>query len=497
MNKQKISTLFIIFTVVLIATIQNYDLETTQAVTTPVKTGDSPSINNIAINVTKKISDIDRPTPVEFFETNINNSFSVTIVITNNAAFTIYNIGLMSNESDVSEMNPSYRDEWFTFSRSPNQNWSSIDPDNSESITYTLTPHHEERYLFVGSYVYFDWGNSTDDYSQSNNIEFYVYKDLDTVRVEKSFFVNETNGGLGIETTNARVKVDGNFTIIIKITNFYLSWINITTTDALPGSSEDFFVYNTTYMSSEAGHMKINDTHTFSYQVQALRNETFVIPSCTVNFIGINETLSDNTEISNASKILVYYPIYEGDDWNFKIPKISISKYFLYPSENGTLIKRTELNILNNTVDPITIEINITNHGLVAAFNLTLEEQVYSDWTFDTKGVEIWRINNLTEGESMIFNYTILPLINGDFFIEPTLVTYDYFDQKFLIPVQENILHSNLLEITIEPFILEEPKATQWWITIGVSIGIVLLAVIPTIITFVTYRKRRKTQKGM
>jgi len=60
----------------------------------------------------------------------------------------------------------------------------------------------------------------------------------------------------------------------------------------------------------------------------------------------------------------------------------------------------------------------------------------------------------------------------------------------------DKTIYSNTLEIEIE---LDEPiisKSIEWWITVGISFGILLLAVIPTIITFVIYRSRRKTQKG-
>ncbi|MCK5185268.1 MAG: hypothetical protein KAQ95_13240, partial [Candidatus Heimdallarchaeota archaeon] len=60
----------------------------------------------------------------------------------------------------------------------------------------------------------------------------------------------------------------------------------------------------------------------------------------------------------------------------------------------------------------------------------------------------------------------------------------------------EYYIYSNTLEITIK---IDEPiiqKSVEWLITIGISFGILLLMIIPTVITFVIYRNRRKTQKG-
>jgi len=145
----------------------------------------------------------------------------------------------------------------------------------------------------------------------------------------------------------------------------------------------------------------------------------------------------------------------------------------------------------------VTIIINITNAGVVPALNIRVSEPVYNDWVFETKGVpEVWFIGNLTKGQSKTLNYTIFPLINGIFKIEPTTVTYDYQNQETLLLEKNNKLYSNILEIEIEEFISDPDLRAEWWISIGISVGVIFLAVIPLIISIVLYRRRRPTQKG-
>ncbi|MCK5297838.1 MAG: hypothetical protein KAJ76_02950, partial [Candidatus Heimdallarchaeota archaeon] len=60
----------------------------------------------------------------------------------------------------------------------------------------------------------------------------------------------------------------------------------------------------------------------------------------------------------------------------------------------------------------------------------------------------------------------------------------------------EYFVYSNTLEITIRIYAPIISKNVEWWITVGISVGVLLLAIIPTIITFVIYSNRRKTQKG-
>ncbi|MHA1188469.1 MAG: hypothetical protein ACTSSK_16690, partial [Candidatus Heimdallarchaeota archaeon] len=95
-----------------------------------------------------------------------------------------------------------------------------------------------------------------------------------------------------------------------------------------------------------------------------------------------------------------------------------------------------------------------------------------------------------------VVNYTITPKILGKFNIERTQVLYDFQNQYDLLMEEGYTIYSNIIVLTIEDFIEIRDLTVQWWIVVGISFGIVLLAVIPTIVTFVTYGRRKKIQKG-
>ncbi len=155
------------------------------------------------------------------------------------------------------------------------------------------------------------------------------------------------------------------------------------------------------------------------------------------------------------------------------------------------------LEVFNTTEEPIRIMINVTNTGSVTAYNITIEETAFNDWVFETDFLEIWTIDELAQYDSKLLNYTVTPIILGSFKFDPTKVTFSYRNQLTLLYELDQVMFSGIIELTISFDVPEVDLSTQWWIAIGISIGVVLFTGIPLIITFVTYKGRRKTQKGM
>ncbi len=490
MKTQKISTMLILVSLVLVsAFFSGRTFNTEAAINNPIPVI-TVKAENPSVNVTKTIYNPYEGLDVVNYETWLGNiDFNVTIRVTNTAAEDIYNVSLYSYEENLTQIG--YNPDWLDISGNLTAEWAVIPSGEFRTINYTVSPLFEYTYTFTGSNVTYTWINGTTDYSLSNSITFIVYEQGESIRVEKFVSVG------GVLSKDGRTKINNNFSIVIQITNFWLSEINLTINDQAPGNETEFN-YTTSQLTNAHGFLDTNETYTYSYEVEPILLGEFVIPFCDVDYVTLDD-LTPRQKSSNTVKLLVYEPIYEGDDWSKKIPMLSVEKYFLvYDDTTGNWTRKTEIFFYNTTIEKLIININITNSGIVEAYNIEITEGLYREWAFITEGnPESWELFNLTQGQSKIFQYNITAKINGVFYIEPTKITYSFQNQENLLIEEGYVLYSNMLYITIEGYVPEPPKTTQWWITISISLGIVLLGVIPLIITFVYYSKRRRTQKGM
>jgi hypothetical protein len=419
----------------------------------------------------------------------VGETFSINIFVDNIGSVALTGVNVTAPESDLEAIG--YENEWFTFSGgSPNRELGDIGIGGDASYVYSVTPHRVGTYTFGGSNV--TYSNGTHDlYYITNSLTFKVYEEEPSVKLEKILFIEDE------ETTDGRVKRDREFYIRIRATNYFYEPVNVTINDAYPGDPSDF-TFNDTLLDLDhvLGEIASDASETFQYNLSALTNDTFVIPLCdgTYNFIG---NLTKELIFSNTVNLLVYDPIYEGNDWTKRVPMLSISKYFQVEDEEGNLINRTELHYTNASIEVVTIIVNITNAGIVDALNILIIEQVYNEWVFITDGVPfIGEPFNLTQSESRVFNYTITPIIVGEFKIEPTEVTYEYINQENLLLETDQKLFSNILEIVITYYTSPPDYTIEWWATIGISLGIVAFVAIPLVVTIVMYRNRRRLQKG-
>ncbi len=507
MNSKKLSAVFIILAMVFITSVQFISPTETKAAAIEDPITFTP--HSTAVEITKRIV-ASNGSLLEFYNTYTEETFSVIIEVTNTAGEILHNASLLSPEINVTDMreiiSESFYDvEWFTMLGNGSQFFGDINPGQSKSVSYTIGFEEdyydaiisEEFFTFSASNMTYEWGNGTDDVSYSNEIEFRVFEIAPTVRVQKYFVIDGATTFDGRQAFVLQEEVV-NVTVKIVIKNFIPYDINLTGIDA--DASPDFTYDDSSIFEFNTSLLQPNKEYTYSYQITPLDNGTYTLDSCEISVTYIaNGTVKEFT--SNSPTIKLYLPIYDGDDWTLKIPLISVQKFFVVLEEdiNGDLVERyyNKLEVFNTTDEPINILINVTNIGSVLAVNITIVETAFNVWVFETDFLEIWTITELAQGENAILNYTVTPIILGSFKFEPTKVTFSYINQLTLLSVVDQITYSGIIELTILFNVPEIDLSTQWWIAFGISAGVVLFTVIPLIVTFVTYKGRRKTQKGM
>lgn len=488
MNNRKLSIMFILSTIIIMTALYS----TKDLITNAALNNEEP--NNLVfyassdeIYATKLIShDLDSPASCN--NSYIGETFSINIYLENIGSVDLEEVNITSPESDLEAIG--YQEDWFTFTNDPNRWIGNITVGNDTTIVYSVTPHRVGTYSFGGSNI--TYSNGTHSlYYITNSITFTVFEEEPSIKLEKFLYIEDE------ETKDGRVKRDREFYIRIRATNYYYEDVNVTIFDNYPGDPLDF-VFNETLLDETQvlGIISSDASETYQYNLSASTNGTFIIPKCDGNFNFIGN-LTKTPISSNTVELFVYDPIYEGNDWTKKVPLLSVTKYFQIEDEEGNLINRTEIQFTNVTIEEVSIIINITNAGIIDALNILVKEQTYNEWVFITNGVpEIWGPFNLTRYESRILNYTILPIINGEFKIEPTEVTYEYINQENLLLETNNKLFSNIIEIVISPYVIPTDFTLKWWTAIGISIGVVAFVAIPLVITIVMYKNRRRFQKG-
>ncbi len=447
---------------------------------------------------------------LEFYNTYSEETFSVIVEVTNTASEVLHNASMTSPEINVTDMREIisqsvYEEEWFKILGNGSQFFGDINPGQSKSVSYTIgfeeeyydTVIQKEFFTFSATNMTFNWGNSTEDVSYSNEIDFRVFEVAPTVRVEKFFVVNGANTLDGRQAFILQEEVV-NVTVRIVIKNFIPYDINLTCNDTDP--SPNFTFDDSSILEFNTSLLLPNQEFSYSYEITPVENGTFTLDPCEISVTYLNNgTVKEFT--SNSPKIELYMPIYDGDDWTLKMPLISVEKYFVIFEENldGDLVEKyyKKLEVFNTTEEPIKIMINVTNTGSVVAYNITIEETQFNDWVFETDFLEIWTIKELAQGQNLTRFYTVTPIILGSFKFEPTKVTFSYKNQLTLVHVMDQTIYSCIIELTISFDVPEVDLSTQWWIAIGISIGVVVFTVIPLVIAFVTFKGRRKTQKGM
>jgi len=507
LNSKKLSAVIIILAMVLVTSVQFISPTETKAAAIEEPTTITP--HSEAVEVTKRIV-ASNGSLLEFYNTYVEETFSVIIEVTNTAGEVLHLANMTSPEINVTDMREIigqsfYNEDWFVMLGNGSQYFGDINPGQSKSVSYTIGFAEEhyytiinlEHFTFSASNVTYQWGNGTDDVSYSNEISFRVFEVAPTVRVEKFFVINNANTIDGRQAYILQEEVI-NVTVKIVIKNFIPYDINLTGVDADP--SADFTYDDSSVLEFNTSFLAPNQVYSYSYKITPLENGTFILDSCEISITILNNgTVKEYT--SNSPEIELYVPLYDGDDWSLKVPLISVQKFFVVIEEDldGEFIERyySKLEVFNTTEEPIRIMINVTNTGSITAYNITIEETAFNDWVFETDFLEIWSIDELAQYDSKLLNYTVTPIILGSFKFDPTKVTFSYQNQLTLLYEIDQVMFSGIIELTISFDVPEVDLSTQWWIAIGISIGVVLFTGIPLIITFVTYKGRRKTQKGM
>ncbi|MFW9923904.1 MAG: hypothetical protein ACFFDW_11525 [Candidatus Thorarchaeota archaeon] len=492
MNSKKISAVIIIFAMLLLIPANQMGQNFTLGAFDTGNASENITPNSELVQVTKKIVAANG-TLLEFYRTYLEDTFTVIIEVYNSAAEAIYNVTFTTPEVNVTAIDPSYNNEWFTIQGDLEMNESSILAGQSKSISFTITPHQTGEFIFdVATNVTYAWGDETPDFSLTNDISFIVYEEGEGVRVEKFWVIG------GSETIDGRAKWNSTINVKIIVTNFYYKVINVTINDKALGEN---FIYNETKLSTTKDLLDIGESYSYSYEVRPQLPTGEDIYDYTIGRCNVTGILSNSTivpqEQSNRIYLEVYRPIYDGDNWTLKVPMISIEKYFVIINEDLEKEYLNKLEVYNQTAEPIEIFLNITNVGIVGAFDIKIYEDEYRDWVFETDDLEVWEINELNQGDVVNFTYTITPKIVGVFKIESTELKYSFENQETRLNETNWVVYSNMIELTVKQYIPEVSYKTQWWIAIGLSIAIIFVAIIPTVITFVIYSRRKKVQKGI
>ncbi|NHJ49860.1 MAG: hypothetical protein FK733_18855 [Asgard group archaeon] len=493
MNKRKLAILFILTTLFAMTILySSKDLITNAAVEEPPVIIYTPNYSDVSAVKTISHGAEALGLGVSGNNSYVGETFTITIDVANFGTEDIYEVNVTSVESNVTALG--YYSGWFDFPGDDPSGYIGYLPGpGANDTSYTITPLLAGIYTFPGSNVTYSNGTNY-FYVISNPITFTVFQEPPSVVVEKSVLFESD------EFINGRVKDNREFFIQINITNYYYVDINATAIDNPPGSTDDFD-YNETLLSHNFTEIDSLDSGIYQYNLSAKNVGDYIIPKFNLTYYIEGDPLPYIDAQSNEIILEVYHPIYEGDDWTLKVPMLSVSKYFQWndttKEENGLLVNETKLEFTNETEHTILIILNVTNSGNVSAFDIEVREPVYNNWVFETDGVlDPWPLFNLTKGQSKLLNYTITTKIIGVFKIEPTEVTYSYINQETLLVETDNVLYSNIIEVKITEYVPDRDLTSEWWTTIGISLGIVALVAIPLIITFVMYGKRRRIQRG-
>ena len=138
-------------------------------------------------------------------------------------------------------------------------------------------------------------------------------------------------------------------------------------------------------------------------------------------------------------------------------PLISVRK-----SVNTTSVKPGEA---------IHVTINVTNWGSISALNLTIVEPFYEDWAFSTSDVSVYLFVYLNSSSSFFYDYSLIPLVEGNFTIESTIVTYHVNLSEYTSVAQE-------INVLVTKTIIVEDQGSDWrniWLWV---IGLTLLPII-------------------
>ncbi len=140
----------------------------------------------------------------------------------------------------------------------------------------------------------------------------------------------------------------------------------------------------------------------------------------------------------------------------------------------------TELKVDEN----ITVHVNITNWSLKTAFNLTIIEPRFSEWTVNNiQTYEKYIYVVVEPNASIYYEYTFQIKNEGDYVIHPT--TIDYFDENNY-PYFATTYHIELSTYQEEPLV---DISDLWENILQISAVIVLIPIVILIVNRVIWRR--------
>ena len=132
-------------------------------------------------------------------------------------------------------------------------------------------------------------------------------------------------------------------------------------------------------------------------------------------------------------------------------------------------IEKTNLTLGETTL----VVVNITNFGNLTAYNVKIEEPLVPVGIIklETKP-HLDTLSQLMPNSSYVYYYKFKAESLGDYFIPPTVVSWNSNGTNYTVSSQGYTIH-------VYEEIVETKTSTQWWIIFGISVGTMLIPAIP------------------
>ncbi len=133
--------------------------------------------------------------------------------------------------------------------------------------------------------------------------------------------------------------------------------------------------------------------------------------------------------------------------------------------------------------DNLTVHVNITNWSTEHSYNLSISEPLFNNWSLSYfKDYDHYQWIEIKAGASLYYEYTVKLISEGNYTINPTVVTY--FDENNT----QYIAKSGIIPIYVYQVPPKEDNSTIWKNILWYSLAIIALPVIILIIKKIIWK---------
>ena len=124
-------------------------------------------------------------------------------------------------------------------------------------------------------------------------------------------------------------------------------------------------------------------------------------------------------------------------------------------------VEKTNLTLGETTL----VVVNITNFGNLTAFNIKIDEPLVPVGIIKLESKpHLDTLSELMPNSSYVYYYKFKAESLGDYFIPPTVVSWNSNGTNYTVSSQGYTIH-------VYEKIVETKTSTQWWIIFGISLG--------------------------